>query len=437
MNPTFLVRNWPRVALQNINRTGFKVLNGVLTLFLAFAGIGVTALEPARASGPTVINTSTPIPSHLPAGQEIVPIQFTSDIDDQTDSWSVSSGTIPNGLSLNALTGILSGTPVSDSANPYATYSYTIRVSDGSNTFTSSTFTTRIVTGLSINNYLMKFGNGTENSLNNKGFVQQPFYGTGNGSTFYQLTHSGYPLDMAVGHGTGSGHWSGSTVTDLLSGSPTVNYTRFDYSRFVWVQNVNTTAVRGYGQFITKTGYTVGGKTIEIEQIINLGQNDSFVKVESSIKNLNGTSLDNVYFWVGTRDENLAGSDQQVLKQKGNLNSSNQFVQIASASTPAKMLKLSYNGSQVLFFTTKDGANMALNNCCSFASAYNQNPTTSAITHSSDGSYSAVFPFGNIASQASSKVTWFYLAGSDANIPSILESVAAAANPPPAPNIAR
>ena len=51
-----------------------------------------------------------------------------------------------------------------------------------------------------INSNLM-FGTGSENSVNTKGTLQQPWYNKD--STWYKLTYSNYPLDYAIGIGGG------------------------------------------------------------------------------------------------------------------------------------------------------------------------------------------------------------------------------------------
>ena len=60
-------------------------------------------------------------------------------------------------------------------------------------------------------NGLIRFGNGSEASVNEFGNLRQPFYYSGAAATFYKLTYSNYPLDVQFGAGTGT-HWTGSGI---------------------------------------------------------------------------------------------------------------------------------------------------------------------------------------------------------------------------------
>ena len=66
----------------------------------------------------------------------------------------------------------------------------------------------------------LRFGTGSENSINNAGLFVQPWYYSYISNTWFKLTYSNYPLDTAIGTGFGSSHWSGSTIVDLYSLTP-------------------------------------------------------------------------------------------------------------------------------------------------------------------------------------------------------------------------
>ena len=80
-------------------------------------------------------------------------------------------------------------------------------------------------------NQNLRFGTGSENSINNAGLFVQPWYYSYISNTWYKLTFSTYPLDTAIGTGYGSSHWSGSSIVDLYSLIPTniIN----DYSNYI------------------------------------------------------------------------------------------------------------------------------------------------------------------------------------------------------------
>ena len=67
------------------------------------------------------------------------------------------------------------------------------------------------------NDYL-RFGTGSETSIQTSGNLAQPWYYQS--GSWYKLTFSSYPLDMAVGTGTGSSLWHGTTVQDVSALSP-------------------------------------------------------------------------------------------------------------------------------------------------------------------------------------------------------------------------
>ena len=86
-----------------------------------------------------------------------------------------------------------------------------------------------------------------------------------------------------------------------------------------------------------------------------------------------------------------------------------------------------YSGNEAaLFYSTSPRGNSAINVCCSFSNAYNQNPSTSAITLTGDGSYCYFMRMNDLNPGESDEVTWYYAAGSLADIASIINDVAIA-----------
>ena len=115
-------------------------------------------------------------------------------------------------------------------------------------------------------NSYMRFGTGSETSVNTWGLFQQPWYYSSTASTWYKLTFSNYPLDTAVGTGTSGPNWSGATVTDIYtltnSGSST------DYSAFV-VTSSDATKTTGYGIIVSRRQFTVLGQSMWIQNTFN------------------------------------------------------------------------------------------------------------------------------------------------------------------------
>ncbi len=276
-------------------------------------------------------------------------------------------------------------------------------------------------------NGALRFGNGSENSINSSGNFQQPFYYSAADQTYYQLTYATYPLNMAIGTGTGdSNNWSGSTVQDI-NGDLT-NQT-IDYSGF-HVISADGSVSKGYGTIISKGEYSVNGQNLELTTTYSLGHTDAFVKIETSIKNLDSAPVQNMHIWVGTQDDYVGWSDRPT-KTKGNLTGpGGTFEPIANQTDPAQAIQITTANEGALFYSTTPGTNMASNSCCSFINAYNQDPLTSQIVNGpADGSYAAVLPAGDIAAGATTKLTWFYAAGSLADLASVASAVASAAAP--------
>ena len=278
-----------------------------------------------------------------------------------------------------------------------------------------------------LDNGALRFGNGSDNSVNEYGNLQQPFYRSPADSNYYKLTYSSYPLDMAVGSGTGGTNWSGSTVQDSYA-TPLANQT-IDYSGYT-VTGTAGSVTTGYGTIVSVGEMTLNGQTVQItnEYILNNGVN--FVKINTSVKNISGSSVSNLNVWVGTRDD-YVGSTDEPQKTKGNLDGADgAFQATTNATDPASALMIQTADEGALFYSTSAGVNMAINECCDFNNAYNQNPTTSVIQSPyQDGAYAAILPFGDITDTTEVSITWFYAAGSLSQLDAIAKSVAAAGTP--------
>ncbi len=269
-----------------------------------------------------------------------------------------------------------------------------------------------------LNNDRLRIGNGSQNSINSAGNMEQPFYY--NGSTYRKLTYSSYPLDIqwAVG-GDGTNNWNtnGSMVVN-----PAFNSQTFDYSNFTVT---NPTTGDGYGQIKTSGNITLNGQSFLVENIYELLQPEGYIGIKVKITNISGTPASNVRLWVGTRDDYVGGTDRPT-KTRGNL-IDEEFVAISAMTDQAKAIKISTAQEAILFFSNSDRAYSTINRCCSFTNATNQNPASNLITETGDGSYALYVRFDDLGVNESDELIWYYGAGTLPEIDEIIARVASAA----------
>lgn len=285
-----------------------------------------------------------------------------------------------------------------------------------------------------LDNGALRFGNGSENSVNDQGMFQQPFYYSSSGGGYKQLTFSNYPLDMSIGTGSAGTNWSGNTILEVTNGSyasspVSMSNQTIDYSGFV-VSSTLGSISKGYGTIVVTGSFTVNNQNVTVMNTFTLGRIDSFVKIDTKLTNNDSNPLNNLHIWVGTRDDYVGNSDVPT-KTRGNLSGTGgSFQAITNQSDQAQAIQITTPTEGALFYSTTAGANTAINRCCLFSNATEQNPATSQISLTNDGSYAAVLPAGDIAPGANTRITWFYAAGSIANLNSVAQAVAAAAAPP-------
>lgn len=330
---------------------------------------------------------------------------------------------LPPGLELDTTTGILSGTP-----STAAPYSFTVGVNDAGTRLSSKAYQGKVHSTIVLNNTALRFGNGTENSVNSIGLFQQPWYNAASSGApvWKKLTFSSLPLNMAIGTGsTNNSHWSGSSVTELGGSNPQ----QFDFSQY---EATNDTATAGYGKIRVITTFTINSQSIEVDTTYSLGQYDNFVKVENKVTNRESVAtVSNLHIWVGTRDDWVGDTDTPT-KEKGNLSGPNgSFQPITTKTQQAQALQIRTGAEGVLFYSTTANTNMAVTNYGSFSNVYNLNPVATDITITNDGAYAAVLPAGDILPGASKTITWFYAAGTLTSLDAVSQAVAAAAAPPP------
>ena len=268
-----------------------------------------------------------------------------------------------------------------------------------------------------LNNDLLRFGTGSENSVNTTGNLQQPFYYNSTLALWRKLTYSVYPLDnsFAIG-GDGTNEWN---LNGTLVENPTMTGQVIDLSGYI-----TTTSPNGYGTIISRGTITINSSNLEIENKYELEEGQAFIKVTTKVKNISGASVSNVRFWIGTRDDYVGGTDQP-LKEKGNL-VDGAFAKITNPADRALALRISTADEGVLFYTNSTKGNNIINSCCSWSNVTNQNPLTSTIEITSDGSYGFYVRMNDLANGSSDEFAWYYAAGKLADLETIISEVAAA-----------
>jgi len=279
----------------------------------------------------------------------------------------------------------------------------------------------------------LRFGTGSENSVNSFGLFQQPWYYSPTAAAWYKLTYSNYPLDTAIGTGTGSAHWSGTNIVNLYSLTPSSQTT--DYSEFV-VDSSDMTKTVGHGKIVARRAFVVSGQPVILQNTFSLGANQSFVKIITTLINNSTQPIVNAIIWTGTRDDFVGVTDVNT-KTRGNLDTGS-FVAITANNQSSRAIMITNANEGVLFYSESAGVMTAFSSCCSFSNVYNTYPLTLApmTPTPTDGSYAAVLPLGNISVGGSGSITWYYAAGVITSLASVAETVAAAQvadAPPPSP----
>ena len=270
-------------------------------------------------------------------------------------------------------------------------------------------------------NPYLRFGTGTQHSVNTWGLFVQPWYFSETANQWYKLTFAGYPLDTAIGTGYGSAHWSGTTIVDLYNIVPSSS--TIDYSNYI-VSSADTTKTVGYGKIVATSNFIIAGRSVAIENTFSLGQQDKFVKIITRIINTSPNILENTIIWTGTRDDYVGSTDVNT-KSRGNLDTGS-FVEVTSNSQSSRAIMITNTNEGVLFYSETAGVMTSYALCCSFSNAYNTNPLSLAprTLIPTDGSYAAVLPFGNIAPNSSGSIIWYYAAGTVASLSTVAQSVA-------------
>lgn len=267
-----------------------------------------------------------------------------------------------------------------------------------------------------LNNSKIRIGNGSEASINSTGNLRQPHYWNASAGSWRKLTYSTRSLDHSFGvGGDGSNEWNinGSVLHNPVLSSQVINTSNFTY----------TTSPNGYGTLISTGTITINGQLMEVTNTYVLPQNSAYIKATVRLKNVSTSTMQNVRMWVGTGDDWVGLTDIPT-KQKGNLVGGS-FTPITAASTRAAAVQITSGSEGVLFYTNSNRGNTGIHSCCSFTNIVNQNPTSSAIQLTNDGSYGFFVRMNDLAIGASDEFTWYYAAGELANLDDIINEVAA------------
>ncbi|HEY1017929.1 MAG TPA: HYR domain-containing protein, partial [Sediminibacterium sp.] len=268
-----------------------------------------------------------------------------------------------------------------------------------------------------LNNSKLRFGTGTEASVNNTGNLQQPFYYNGVLSLWRKLTFSSYSLDnaFAIG-GVKTNEWN---LNGTMVQNPVLSNQTIDLSGYV-ATGVGT----GYGTIVSTGTTVIGGLAVEIRNTYTLPQNNAYITVTTRLRNISSALMENVRIWIGTRDDWVGDTDGP-RKQKGNL-VNGAFAQVSSSATRAAAIQITSGSEGVLFYTNSTRGNTVVNSCCSFTNVTNQDPSTSSVDISNDGSYAFYVRMNDLAVGDVDEFTWYYAAGELANLNTIINQVAVA-----------
>ena len=301
----------------------------------------------------------------------------------------------------------------------------------------ASAFTWKEGTGstnpLYFNSGALRFGN-NQAAINAGGNLLQPFYNSG--GTWYKLTYSSYPLNLAIGvDGTETTNpWNlNGTISDISSStSQRINVAGYR------VGNASTAdAGKAWGELVSETLISVGGTPVKVTNTYSMEKDSAYMRAVTALGNPSTSTSDltNLRLWVGTQDDWVGNTDSPT-KTKGNFvlvpgtngnPDTYQFSAITNATDQAKALKVSSGNETVFFYSTSSGANASINSCCSFSNAYQQDPMTSATTLTGDGSYAMFSKFNNLTPGSSNSITWFYAAGAVSDLTAVINQVAGAA----------
>ncbi len=271
----------------------------------------------------------------------------------------------------------------------------------------------------------MRFGDGFEESINSGvGTLKQPYYY--NGSSWRRLTFNWYDdlrksLDVTYGvGGDGSNEWN-SSGTKLYN--QVMSDIHYNSSGFTSISG-NT----GYGTLTVSGTIAIGGKSLEITHNYTLDQFENFIKTSTTITNIGTTSVTNLRFWVGSRDDYIGSTDKPT-KIRGKL-AFRKFEKISAQTDKSHVLFLKTPSEMVLLLSTSRRANTSHD---SYSSTNNnstsENPDNSRIEQTYDASYSLYIRMNDLLVGESETFTWYFASAKIEKTDEIIEKIADASSP--------
>jgi hypothetical protein len=371
-----------------------------------------------------------------------------------------------------------------------------------------------------LNNDLFRLGGGGHNgtafsrvaSIGANGQTVQPFYFDSAAERWAKMTYRSAPFDFALGFGTGneppeatpydaSKNWTGATVYGTFQNpdpfeSPVAGSASVVAEDFSCVFQAQEPVCMGTGTVIASADFELGSRTVTVINRYTMAPNSKFLEVVTSVRNPDGSDLENVNVWVGTRDdwvgiENLGGVNNDDdpksefggryiadLPQKFRGTITDGFFQtLTTPDERATALVLESLDGAGLFFSASPNANVTIAPCCEslqqladataaatpghsargFENAVTLNPIDSAIatplgaasfkptdpnadffqtrrTDLRDAGYALHFPLGSISSGETNGATWFLGGAAYTERSALLNEVSPPAPTPPSTN---
>jgi hypothetical protein len=232
-------------------------------------------------------------------------------------------------------------------------------------------------------------------SIGQNGQVVQPFYYDDDRERWAKMTHGSSPFDFALGFGTGNEpsiearyspakNWTGATVYGTFQtpdpfASPTAGSTSVTQENFVCDFASNSPVCVGTGTIVSAADFELGeqGETARTVRVINrytLQPDGNFLEVVTTVENTDGSPLENVNVWVGTRDDyvgiSTTGGDETnsadfPLKKRGTIDTADgSFTPLAERTDRATALVIESTDGAGLFFSTSPDVNTIIAPCC-------------------------------------------------------------------------
>ena len=192
-----------------------------------------------------------------------------------------------------------------------------------------------------INNGNMRFGNGTELSIDASGNFKQPFYFSNTYNSFRKLTYRGsLSSKIAIG-GDGVDDWN---LNGTSLSNPIMSNQVFDSNNFTISSGIGSGTIKVKGEI------TVGSAQFELINSYSLGLDDKYIKITTTLKNISSSAISNIRYWIGTEHDYIGNTDW-LNKKRGNLVNGS-FEVLTNMNQRASALKVT-GGSQSIFIFTK------------------------------------------------------------------------------------